>query len=262
MTHLDETIDIHVGGQDLVFPHHENEIAQSEAATGETFARYWLHVRLLEAPDDEKMSSSLGNFESVTEAIERYGPNVVRTFLLSTAYHSPATYNSETVNEASKRWDALEWGYERVVEVVDSIDARTKVESERLQDAVEEARTEFEAAIEEYFNTRGALSALRELTNAVNAHVDDSEEYDYRGLREAIETYEQFGGEVLGLAFGTSADDGTVELADELVELVLDVREQERAAGNYDRADELRDELESIGVEVQDTDEGPTFRLQ
>ena len=261
MTHLDETIDIHVGGQDLVFPHHENEIAQSEAATGHTFARYWLHVRLLEAPDDEKMSSSLGNFESVAEAIDNYGPNVVRTFLLSTAYHSPATYNSETVGEAEQRWDALERGYERAREAVDSIDARTKVESDTLRAAVEETESAFEEAMNDDFNTRGALTALRELTSAVNAHLDDAEEYDYRGLREAIETYEQLGGGVLGLAFGDSADDGDVELAEELVELVLDVREQERAAGNYERADDLRADLEALGIEVQDTDDGPEFRL-
>ncbi len=261
MTHLDETIDIHVGGQDLVFPHHENEIAQSEAATGDTFARYWLHVRLLDAPDDEKMSSSLGNFETVTEAIERYGPNVVRTFLLSTAYHSAATYSSETVSEAEKRWETLERGYERARETVDSTDARTKVEAEALRGAVDTARSEFEAAMNDDFNTRGALRALSELTTAVNAHLDEADSYDYRALRETIETYEQFGGGVLGLSFGDSADDGEVELAEELVELVLEVREQEREAGNYERADDLRDDLESLGLEVQDTDDGPTFRF-
>jgi cysteinyl-tRNA synthetase len=207
------------------------------------------------------MSSSLGNFESVAEAIDNYGPNVVRTFLLSTAYHSPATYNSETVGEAEQRWDALERGYERAREAVDSIDARTKVESEPLRAAVEETQSEFEAAMNDDFNTRGALTALRELTNAVNAHLDDAEEYDYRALREVIETYERLGGGVLGLAFGDSADDGDVELAEELVELVLDVREQERAAGNYERADELRADLEALGIEVQDTDDGPEFRL-
>ncbi|WP_267161394.1 cysteine--tRNA ligase [Halovenus salina] len=260
MTHLDDTIDIHVGGQDLVFPHHENEIAQSEAATGETFARYWLHVRLLDAPDEEKMSSSLGNFETVAEAIEAYGPNVVRTFLLSTAYHSPATYSSDTIEEAIERWERLERGYERAVDAADSVDAATTVTDDTLGEAVDTARDDFEAAMNDDFNTRRALASLLELVGAVNAHVDDHATYDYQNLRRAVETVEEFGGDVLGLALGASAE-GDVSVADDLVDLVLDVREQEREAGNYERADALRDELDALGVEVQDTGDGTEYRL-
>jgi cysteinyl-tRNA synthetase len=262
MAHLGESIDIHVGGQDLVFPHHENEIAQSEAATGETFARYWLHVRLLDAADEEKMSSSLGNFETVAEATDRYGPDVVRTFLLSTAYHSSATYSATTVAEAEQRWDRLERGYERAVEAVDSVDARTKAADQGLRDAVPAVREEFEAAMNDDFNTREAMTALLELVNAVNRHLDDREEYDYRALRRAVETFEEFGGGVLGLRFGAAADNGDVSLVEDLVELVLDLREQEREAGNYDHADRLRDDLEAVGVEVQDTDEGYEYRFE
>jgi cysteinyl-tRNA synthetase len=260
MTHLGETIDIHVGGQDLVFPHHENEIAQSEAATGERFARYWLHVRLLEAADEEKMSSSLGNFETVSEAVEAHGPNVVRTFLLSTAYDSEAVYSARTVREAAERWERLERGYERAREACDSVDARAKAEDGALRDAVTTCREEFTAAMNDNFNTRVALTALRELVSAVNTHVDARDASDYRGLREAVETFEALGAGVLGLEFG-GVDGGEVTIAEDLVDLVLRVREQERAAGNYDRADELRDDLESLGVEVQDTDDGPTYRF-
>ena len=259
-THLGETIDIHVGGQDLVFPHHENEIAQSEAATGEQFARYWLHVRLLDAADDEKMSSSLGNFETVAEAVDRYGPNVVRTFLLSTAYHSEAVYSPETMTEAGERWERLERGYERAVEACDSVDARTHVADDTLRTAVEGARERFTQAMNDDFNTRGALAALEELVSAVNSHVDTREEYDYQGLRRAVETLEEFGADVFGLELGATQE-GDVSLAADLVELVLDAREREREAGNYERADELRDELAALGVEVQDTDDGPTYRL-
>jgi len=260
-THLGDTIDVHVGGQDLVFPHHENEIAQSEAATGQQFARYWLHVRLLEAADDEKMSSSLGNFETVDEAVDRYGTNVVRTFLLSTAYHNPATYSEATVSEAAERWDRLERGYERAVEAADSVDAMTKADDEGLRAGVEETREEVTAAMNDDFNTRRALAALLDLVSAVHAHVDDHETYDYRGLRLAVETFEAFGGDVLGLALGRDAD-GTATLAGELVELVLSLREDAREAGDYERADALRDDLAALGVEVQDTDEGPEFRLE
>jgi cysteinyl-tRNA synthetase len=261
MAHLDDTIDIHVGGQDLVFPHHENEIAQSEAATGETFARYWMHVRLLEAADDEKMSSSLGNFETVAQAIDRYGTAVVRTFLLSTAYHSTATYSRETVTEAAERWQRLERGYGRAVEAVDSIDARTKITDEQLRTVVETTQESFEDAMNDDFNTREALTALDELVTAVNSHLDAGDEYDYRGLASAVDTFEELGGSVLGLPLGTAADDGEVAIAEELVDLVITVREQERETGNYERADELRDELEALGIEVQDTDDGAKYRL-
>jgi len=260
MTHLDETIDIHVGGQDLVFPHHENEVAQSEAATGEQFARYWLHVRLLET-DDEKMSSSLGNFFTVADAVDELGPDVVRTLLLSTAYTSRATYSGETVSEARERWDRLQRGYERAVTACDDVEAYATREHPALRTAVEAARDDFEAAMNDDFNTRAAMTALLDLTGAVNGYVDDHDDYDYVALRQAVETFEEFGGGVLGLSFGESGESGDVSLAGDLVELVLQAREDERAAGNYERADELRDELEAIGVEVQDTDDGPTYRL-
>lgn len=262
MTHLDETIDIHVGGQDLVFPHHENEIAQSEAATGHTFARYWLHVNLLDAPDDEKMSSSLGNFETVTEAVEKYGVNVVRTFLLSTAYYNDATYSPETVAEATKRWERIERGYERAVSALDSTDAASKAVDESLRDEVDELRDEFITALDDDFNTRGGIAALLELVTAVNTHVEEAKAYDYRGLRRAVETFEEFGEGIFGLSFGDTAAEGDVTIAEDLVDLVLDIREQERAAGNYDRADELRDDLEALGIEVQDTADGVTYRFE
>jgi cysteinyl-tRNA synthetase len=259
MTHLDETIDIHVGGQDLVFPHHENEVAQSEAATGETFARYWLHVRLLET-GDEKMSSSLGNYFAVSDAIEEFGPNVVRTFLLSTAYSSKAIYSKETITEAGERWDRLRRGYERTVDACDSQAAYATTEHE-LRDTVDSVREQFEAAMNDDFNTREGMAALLDLTSTINAYIDDRTEYDYVALRRTVETFEEFGGDILGLAFGdTSGSD--VELADDLIGLILDVREQERADGNYERADTLRDDLSGLGVEIQDTDDGPTYRLE
>ncbi len=261
-THLGDTLDIHVGGQDLVFPHHENEIAQSEAATGQPFARYWLHVRLLEAADEEKMSSSLGNFETVEAAIDRYGVDVVRTFLLSTAYHNAAVYSEATVTEAADRWERLERGYERAIEACDSVDAQAKPTDETLREAVATTRGEFEQSLNDDFNTRGGLAALQDLVTAINAHVDGREEYDYAGLRGAIETLEALGGRVLGLGFGNAHRPTEVDLATDVIELVLAVREEERAAGNYDRADELRDRLEALGIEVQDTDEGPTFRIE
>ncbi|WP_135830421.1 cysteine--tRNA ligase [Halorussus halobius] len=259
-THLDDTIDVHVGGQDLVFPHHENEIAQSEAATGQQFAKYWLHVRLLET-GGEKMSSSLQNYFTVRNAISEFGPNAVRMFLLSTAYNNRQTYSEAVLDEAVERWERLDRGYDAAVDAVDSVEARTKVEDGDLRDAVADAREAFEAAMNDDFNTREAITALLELVGAVNSHVDERDEYDYRALRDAVETFEELGEGVLGFALAGDAA-GDVRLVDELVDLVLDVRERERDAGNYERADDLRDDLEALGVEVQDTDSGPEFRVE
>ncbi|RQG89791.1 cysteine--tRNA ligase [Natrarchaeobius halalkaliphilus] len=271
MTHLGETLDIHVGGRDLVFPHHENEIAQSEAATGRRFANYWLHCELFQM-DDEKMSSSLGNFVTVEEAVSNWGTNVLRTFLTAGSYNSKQLYSDETIAEAEERWGHLERGYESAVETLDSADARTNVEDDGLRTAVSIARDEFTAAMNDDFNTREAQSALLSVATAINRHLEDGpisdsngesrDEYrgfDYRGLRRAVETLEELGN-VLGLSF-VGETSGTATLAGDVVELVLDVRERERDDGNYERADELRDELEALGIEVQDTDEGATYRL-
>ncbi|WP_440772781.1 cysteine--tRNA ligase [Natronorubrum sp. DTA28] len=258
MTHLDETLDLHVGGRDLVFPHHENEIAQSEAATDQQFANYWLHCELFQM-DDEKMSSSLGNFVTVDEAVNQWGTNVLRTFLTAGSYNSKQLYSDETIAEAEERWDRLERAYDSALEAVDSAAARTKVDDESLRTAVDDARDSFVEAMNDDFNTREAQSALLSVATAVNSHLEDRSEYDYRGLRRAVETLEELGA-VLGLSF-VGETTGTADLAGDVVDLVLDVREQERADGNYDRADELRDELEALGIEVQDTDDGASYRL-
>ena len=261
MTHLDDTIDIHVGGRDLVFPHHENEIAQSEAATGETFARHWLHVGLLQTAGD-KMSSSLGNFLTVDDALDEYGVDVVRTFYLSTAYRSEQTFGEAEMREAEERWDRLERAYDAAVDACDSTDAYATVVDDDLRGAVSGTRESFREAMNDDFNVREAMAALLELATAVNRHLDGHDRYDYRGLREAVETVEDFAGDVFGLSVGDDATEGDVTVAEELVELVLEVREAEREAGNYDRADDLRDELAALGVEVQDGDDGPTYRFE
>ena len=270
-THLGDTLDIHMGGRDLVFPHHENEIAQSEAATGETFARHWLHVGLLEM-EGEKMSSSIGNFWTVPDALEELGVNVVRTFYAGAAYRSEQALTEGTIAEAEERWERLSRTYDRAVDALDSVDARAKADDGELREAVATARGDFAAAMNDDLNLREATAALLELTDAVNRHVDETGggeagddgsgvAYDYRGLREAVEAFEALGGGVLGLQFETETD-GDAALAGELVELVLDVREAEREAGNYERADELRDALREVGVEIEDGPDGATYRFE
>jgi cysteinyl-tRNA synthetase len=260
MTHLGDTIDIHVGGHDLVFPHHENEIAQSEAATGQQFANYWLHTGLLETKG-EKMSSSLDNFFTVAAALEAFGPNVIRTFYLSTEYGSKQTFSEDAMAEAEQRWGRLERAYETAVDALDSVAARSKVRDDELRDAVEETTAEFRTAMNADFNVREAMAALLELTTAVNKHVDAAEQYDYHGLKQTVETFERLGGDAFGLQFETVSE-GDVSIAGDLAELVLDIREDAREAGEYEQADELRDRLEALGVDVEDSGDGSTFRFE
>jgi len=259
MTHLGDHLDIHMGGQDLVFPHHENEIAQSEAATGEEFAGHWLHVGFMQA-GEEKMSSSLGNFFTVSDALREYGPNVLRTFYASAEYRSQQAYTEETIAEARRRWERLERAYETAVAHADDADAGAKVEDSAFRDTLATARTEFVAAMNDDLNAREAMAELLGVASAVNRHVEEHDQYDYRALADAIEFFEEFGEGVFGLQFG-EATDGNVELTEDLVELVLDLRENERESGNYERADDLRDTLEALGVDVEDSDDGPTFRF-
>jgi len=264
MTHLGETFDVHVAGRDLVFPHNENEVAQSEAATGKRFARYWLHTGMLrtggEEGDAEKMSSSLLNYYEASEAVEAFGADVLRTFYCSTVYSADQSFTEAALAEAEERYDRLARSHERAVAAADSVDAHTKVEDAALRATVAETREGFRAAMNDDFNTREALAALLDLATAVNSHVDDHDEYDYRALADAVDAFETLGGGVLGLTLGTDDAGGEVDIVDDLVELVLEVREEERAAGNYDRGDELRARLQALGVEVQDTDDGPTYR--
>ena len=260
MTHLDETIDIHIGGHDLVFPHHENEIAQSEAATGEPFANYWLHTGLLETKG-EKMSSSLDNFFTVEAALGEFGPNVIRTFYLSTEYSSKQTFSKKAMDEAEQRFERLDRAYETTVDALDSVDARAKTTDDELRAALADVEADFREAMNDDFNVREAMAALLELTTAINKHVDAHTEYDYQGLKAAVEAFELFGGDVFGLQFETVSD-GDVELASELVELVLDVREDAREAGDYEQADTLRDRLEAMDIVVEDSGEESTFRLE
>lgn len=206
------------------------------------------------------MSSSLGNYSTVRGAISEIGANAVRMFLLSTSYSNRQTFNDETVNEAVERWERLSDGYDRAVDALDSENARTKVEDDELREAVAETRAEFADAMNDDFNTRRALAALLDLVTAVNRHVDDGDECDYEGLKSAVETFEDLGGEVLGFSLGGETG-GDVRLAEDLVELVLELRENEREEGNYERADALRDDLQALGVDVQDSDSGPSFKL-
>lgn len=256
MTHLGNQIDLHVGGHDLIFPHHENEIAQSEASTDEQFAKYWVHINLLETAG-EKMSSSLQNYFTVHNAIDEFGGNAVRMFLLSSQYSQRQTFSEDAIHEAVERWDRLSRAYDRLVDILDSPEASAKTTNQHLRTTVDDAETEFTAAMNDDFNTREALRVLFSVVREVNSYLDENEPYDYRALMQTLEFFDTFAGEVFGFEFIDSNDSAAI--IDELIEVILSIRESARAAGEYDRADELREALESMGITVEDEENGVSY---
>ena len=257
--HLGDTIDIHGGGRDLVFPHHENEIAQSECATGEAFTRYWLHVGPLRVEGD-KMSTSLDNFWTVHDALDEYSPNAIRAFLISTQYAKPQQFSEDSLDEGRRKWERLRNAERAAADAMDSERALAKVVDRDLRRTAEATRPAFEEAMDDDLNTPEALAALFELAGAINSHVDEGDVYDYQGLFRAWATLRDLGG-VLGFAFD-EADRGPEGPTDELIEILLDVRERERDEGNYDAADRIRDRLRDAGVAVEDDDGGTTYRIE
>ena len=250
--YLGEQIDIHAGGEDLIFPHHENEIAQSEAANGKEFARYWMHNAFLSI-DNRKMSKSLGNFRTVREISEQYDLQVLRFFMLSAHYRSPLNFSAELM-EASKN------GLERILNATDNLKHLiASVAAEEMSAEEKEAFSktdayveEFEKAMDDDFNTADAIAAIFELVKYANttATAESSKEY-LRGLLDRIVKL----GDVLGLIL-----DKKEELLDADIEKLIEERQAARKAKDFARADAIRDELLEKGIILKDTREGVQWK--
>ena len=250
--YLGEQIDIHAGGEDLIFPHHENEIAQSEAANGKEFARYWMHNAFLNI-DNRKMSKSLGNFRTVREISEQYDLQVLRFFMLSAHYRSPLNFSAELM-EASKN------GLERILNATDNLKHLiASVAAEEMSAEEKEAFSktdayveEFEKAMDDDFNTADAIAAIFELVKYANttATAESSKEY-LRGLLDRIVKL----GDVLGLIL-----DKKEELLDADIEKLIEERQAARKAKDFARADVIRDELLEKGIILKDTREGVQWK--
>ena len=250
--YLGEQIDIHAGGEDLIFPHHENEIAQSEAANGKEFARYWMHNAFLNI-DNRKMSKSLGNFRTVREISELYDLQVRRFFMLSALYRSPLIFSAELM-EASKN------GLERILNATDNLKHLiASVATEEMSAEEKEAFSktdayveEFEKAMDDDFNTADAIAAIFELVKYANttATAESSKEY-LRGLLDRIVKL----GDVLGLIL-----DKKEELLDADIEKLIEERQAARKAKDFARADAIRDELLENGIILKDTREGVQWK--
>ena len=250
--YLGEQIDIHAGGEDLIFPHHENEIAQSEATNGKEFARYWMHNAFLNI-DNRKMSKSLGNFRTVREISEQYDLQVLRFFMLSAHYRSPLNFSAELM-EASKN------GLERILNATDNLKHLiASVAAEEMSAEEKEAFSktdayveEFEKAMDDDFNTADAIAAIFELVKYANttATAESSKEY-LRGLLDRIVKL----GDVLGLIL-----DKKEELLDADIEKLIEERQAARKAKDFARADAIRDELLEKGIILKDTREGVQWK--
>ena len=250
--YLGEQIDIHAGGEDLIFPHHENEIAQSEAANGKEFARYWMHNAFLNI-DNRKMSKSLGNFRTVREISEQYDLQVLRFFMLSAHYRSPLNFSADLM-EASKN------GLERILNATDNLKHLiASVAAEEMSAEEKEAFSktdayveEFEKAMDDDFNTADAIAAIFELVKYANttATAESSKEY-LRGLLDRIVKL----GDVLGLIL-----DKKEELLDADIEKLIEERQAARKAKDFARADAIRDELLEKGIILKDTREGVQWK--
>ena len=249
--YLGDEIDIHAGGEDLIFPHHENEIAQSEAANGVPFAKYWLHNAFLNI-DNKKMSKSLGNFFTVREIGEKYDLQVLRFFMLSAHYRSPLNFSADLM-EAAKN------GLERIVTAAENLQRLSGSTTGELTEAEKELlaqshvyQEKFEAAMDDDFNTADAVSAIFEYVKFCNTNAsgESSKVYIdalYAKLKELCD--------VLGIIVEKEA-----EILDEDIEKLIEERQAARKEKNFARADEIRDELAAMGIILKDTREGVTWK--
>lgn len=249
---LGDTIDIHAGGPDLVFPHHENEIAQSEAATGKPFAKYWMHIGYLNI-NDEKMSKSLGNFYTAREVIKKHDPEAVRMFLLSAHYRNPINFSYDLITQAEK-------GLERLYNALNNLKhlERTVLKQEitpvekEFMDKLKVYKQQFIAAMDDDFNTADAISVLFELARDLNTNIDSSSSKQI--ISESRLLFKELGN-VLGILQKTKEE----TLEDEIEQLIKK-REKARADKNWGLADEIRDMLREKGIILEDTPQGTRWK--
>lgn len=256
-TLLGETLDIHAGGADLEFPHHENEIAQSETLTGQIFARYWMHNSMITVTSEdgshEKMSKSKGNFFMLKDIEKEYDLILVRMWLLSAHYRSPINFSHEVMEQTKNGYMRLMNGRENLNRLMDhNRDHAMTPEEEAILKKVEEKKQDFIRVMEDDLNTADALTALYEIVRIANTDLD--EESGLPLVKQVAETFDQLL-QVLGLEDRVSGAD----LLDEDVEKLIEERNQARKDGNYGRADEIRDQLKDRGILLKDTRTGVTW---
>lgn len=249
--YLGDTIDIHAGGQDLTFPHHENEIAQSEALNDKPFANYWMHNGYINI-DNEKMSKSLGNFILTKDIIKQYDPMVVRFFMLSVHYRNPINFTDELLESAQNSLERIQISYQNL-EHRKKASTNLALDSDEWIEKIDEKIKAFEAAMDDDFNTANAITVLFELSREANLYLEKNQTDSkvIESFQKAMTTIL----EVLGI---------TIELEDELlddeIEALIEERNEARKARNFERADEIRDMLLEQNIILEDTPQGVRWR--
>ncbi|MEH7442748.1 cysteine--tRNA ligase [Bacillus sp. JJ1122] len=244
--YLGDTIDIHAGGQDLAFPHHENEIAQSEALTGKTFARYWMHNGYINI-DNEKMSKSLGNFVTVHDIIKKHDPQVLRFFMLSVHYRNPINYSEELLENTKAAFERLKTSYQNLKHRMEASANLTENNQEWL-DKIASLHEQFIKDMDDDFNTANGVSNLFELSKLSNLYLMEKNT-SVEVIKAFMDEFETLFG-VLGLSLKDE------ELLDEEIEALIEKRTQARKDRDFKLADEIRDQLKEMNIIIEDTPQG------
>ncbi|RSK25526.1 cysteine--tRNA ligase [Bacillus sp. HMF5848] len=248
--YLGDTIDIHAGGQDLTFPHHENEIAQSEALTGRPFANYWMHNGYLNI-DNEKMSKSLGNFVLAHDVIKQYDPRVLRFFMLSVHYRHPINYNTELLDSSQNGFERIQTAYQNLKHRLGSC-ANLTHDDEQWLKVIHDLRDTFIREMDDDFNTANAISVLFDFAKQANLYLQEQNTSE-----QIIEAFlDQF--EALLIVLGIEID--TEELLDEDIEALIEKRNEARKNRDFALSDEIRDELKARNIILEDTPQGTRWK--
>ena len=255
---LGDTVDIHAGGEDLAFPHHENEVAQSETVTGKQFVRFWLHMRHLMI-DGGKMSKSLGNYVSFDDVLEKHTPDALRYFYVSTHYRRQLNFTWGNMENAQNTVNRLENTLDLIENAMRGPDNNLDYgeREKKLLETVRGQRQKFMEAMDDDFDTPIAFGHLHAMNGVINEYL--TEPANKGVLREAADIYMELLG-VLGLFKKRSA--GGDEVTERLITMITDLREEQRKEKNYAFADLIRDGLAEAGVEIQDTSDGTTWKLK
>lgn len=247
--YLGDTIDIHCGGQDLIFPHHENEIAQSECCNGVPFAHYWMHNGYINV-DNRKMSKSLGNFFTVRDVAEKYGYEPIRYLMLSSHYRSPINYSTEIIEQCQSALDRLYNCREDLSFLAKNSASGEKEGENQLKELLLTHKQDFIDAMEDDFNTADAITAIFELARDINSKVNPQTQPSKELCDFALDLYNELAG-VLGLLYTEKKN-----TVDDDVQALIERRNTARKNKDWTTADQIRDELKSKGITIKDTPQG------
>ena len=249
--YLGDTIDIHAGGEDLVFPHHENEIAQSEAANGVDFAKYWLHNGFITV-DNEKMSKSAGNFFTVRDISKEFPYDVMRFFILNGHYRSPLNFSRELMQSCQNGLDRIKNCRKDLVYYIDNCKEEALREEEKpLLNELEGYKKEFETAMDDDFNTADAITAIYELVRFANVNAKGKGSKEF--CQKVLSMFDLLTG-VLGIIYGEDKVENDQDVA--LIEELIAKRADAKKNKDFAQADKIRDELSAMGITIKDTREG------